>query len=876
MRMHWLYGVVVATALGLVGCGDPPPPPEVSDEARLAESIDDNIAEWLDKPRAELAGLCDDKVQYLHDHVTADRTNKDAELLPDLKPPVAPPVFHTARFSKKLGVSLPPYLADDARDREVAWHLARFGDIDAAKKITDPADADFLAQLERQRGARNYPVEWTRLVAMRLFDAELKLARGEVDGASELVHLHRQLNRVLDAKAKDGALGAALLPVGRRALTLAAPAFRAAPFNKAALADDITAALKEWEGVPGPRPALAVGADKKEVARFFRRPRQGRIFAVTTAADIARAVDLLALPIPSEDVEGVVAFLDGDGRLAEILAYYHSNAHQDFPRPVNLAHHLVDHGSSGTQLAESPGVLRQTYLAGTHSYQVSTFYSGSSGSAATAAMIRVGDLKGALAQPSLPAAARDLGAVHLDRSFDQNRLSLDPTLKPGAALETAREASVSRVQQPIREPKPQNVALAKEPDGDVVASVAVRWPATVNQEAVTKLLVPLWAAYGGCRIDGVEDAAGGHLAFSWENETTRYTLRLPFTEVGRPELVAADRRGADAIVRRQQDVAAFDQVQREARFKAGSPQRRLDRWLFERDVVLGMPKSEALLRLPKSPKKYRQTDTADGVTLYFLEPPDPKAGYSPRQLWVRFGPNDRVAEIRVRYVEGPGKPSLYDWLRRDRHGEPEVVASKWAGLWTDLGKKGSAARYRWRDDLTILTYERDGGGSEVALRDCPLEHPNGVPLPPLQYCWRGVDNCRLGDARADVLKHWPGELTTTPDGALVLGQPTTSAYDLVLVWFDNDRVSRVVAQHRAKGMLNDSDVPRLLQDAWSRDVDHLGVIRRQEAPQGQLLQGYGWHDDVTRVRIFGQDTANGPRLLTEWRDWPVAAKAANP
>src|SRR5262249_720652 len=205
----------------------------------------------------------------------------------------------------------------------------------------------------------------------------------------------------------------------------------------------------EWEGVPGPRPALAVGADKKEVARFFRRPRQGRIFAVTTAADIARAVDLLALPIPSEDVEGVVAFLDGDGRLAEILAYYPSHAHQDFPRPVNLAHHLVDHGSSGTQLAESPGVLRQTYLAGTHSYQVSTFYSGSSGSAATAAMIRVGDLKGALAQPSLPAAARDLGAVHLDRSFDQNRLSLDPTLKPGAALETAREASVSRVQQPI-------------------------------------------------------------------------------------------------------------------------------------------------------------------------------------------------------------------------------------------------------------------------------------------------------------------------------------------------------------------------------------------------------------------------------------------
>jgi hypothetical protein len=873
--MYWLRGVVVAAALGFLGCGNPPAPEDVSDEDRLAPSIDTNIAAWLDKPRADLADDCDLKTRYLRDHVTADRANKDAELLPDLKPPVAPPVFREAKFSKKRGVSLPPYLDEDGRDRDVAWHLARFGDVAAARKITDPADADFLARLDRLRYERNYPVEWTRLVAMELYDAELKLARGEPEGASELVHLHRQLDKVLDAKAKAGPLGAALLPVGRRALSLAAAAFREAPFNKAALGDDIKEVLaKEWQDVPAPQPALAVGADKKDVARIFRRPQQGRVFAVSNDADVARAVDLLTLPIPGEDVEGVVAFVDGDGRLAEVLAYYHSNARLNFPKPVNLAHHLVDHGSTGTQLAEANGVLRQTYLAGNQSYQVSTFYQGSSGSAATAAVIRVGDAKGALARASLPAAARDLGAINLDRSFDQNRLSLDASLRPASAVETTRESAVSKVQQPVREPRPQSVALTKEADTDVLGSVAVRWPSAVNPEAVTKLLVPLWAAYGGCRIDGAEDAAGGHLAFTWENDTTRYTLRLPFSEVNPPELVAADRRGPDGLARREQDVAAFDQVQRKARINAGNPQRRLERWLFTRDVVLGMAKKEALLRLPKSQKSYRQWNTADGVTLFFLEPVPQNAAYTPRQLWVRFGPDDRVAEIRVRYVEGPGKPTLMDWLRRDRNGEPEALTSRWAGLWTDLGKKGSATRYRWRDDLTIQTYERDAGGSEVTLRDCPLEHLNGVPLPPLQYCSRGVEHCRLGDARADVLKHWPGEPKDGPDGAVVLTPPNASPYDLLLVWFENDRVSRVVAQHRAKGTLNYGDVPRQLQEAWSRDLEGLGVIRHQDTPQGQLLQGFGWHDDVTRVRIFGQDTGSGPRVLTEWRDWPVPPKAA--
>ncbi len=51
MRMHWLSGgVVLAAALALVGCGNPPTP-EMVDDAHLANSIDENISEWLNKPR---------------------------------------------------------------------------------------------------------------------------------------------------------------------------------------------------------------------------------------------------------------------------------------------------------------------------------------------------------------------------------------------------------------------------------------------------------------------------------------------------------------------------------------------------------------------------------------------------------------------------------------------------------------------------------------------------------------------------------------------------------------------------------------------------------------------------------------------------------
>jgi hypothetical protein len=38
---------------------------------------------------------------------------------------------------------------------------------------------------------------------------------------------------------------------------------------------------------------------------------------------------------------------------------------------------------------------------------------------------------------------------------------------------------------------------------------------------------------------------------------------------------------------------------------------------------------------------------------------------------------------------------------------------------------------------------------------------------------------------------------------------------------------------------------------------------------GQLLGGWGWHDDSVRVWGFGQGSPDGPIGFVEWRAWPI-------
>ena len=76
---------------------------------------------------------------------------------------------HTCLGQEYVPVALRPLLRDDdfvfSNHRGHGHYLARFGDLEAARKIADPDERAKLAELHESLYDRNYPVEWTRLVA---------------------------------------------------------------------------------------------------------------------------------------------------------------------------------------------------------------------------------------------------------------------------------------------------------------------------------------------------------------------------------------------------------------------------------------------------------------------------------------------------------------------------------------------------------------------------------------------------------------------------------------------------------------------------------------------------------------------------------------
>jgi hypothetical protein len=884
MRTRWFGKYVFVLLLGLGGCSTQVATTEdrVPEDTttHLSDKIAISLADWLQLPRAELAKLVEEWTQTVGNQREQARSNVEAvQLLPQLRPPIVAVGFTEAKYSPAAGLSLPPYLKEGQEDAAVALHLARLGDGEAARKLAAPADKDTLAKIDACRGERNYPIEWTRLASLVLQNAELKLANGEPEGAAELVQLHRQLRSLLDAKTASGALGAALLPRGRQALTLAAAAWREPRWNKIALAADSDAALAEWGEAPDPVlafPSRAAG-------------RGGNWIAQTPPA-VQRALDLLALPLPSEGADGVAVLFDDKQNLAQVLVVYRPKLNELFPEPRQLALPLVEHGYKSEEPATSPGLTRQRWTGGGLSYEITVLTRGSVGGA----VVRVGraegvnppmEATGGLTPPAcLTHNWRDFGAVNLDRSFEQNRLNLAPD-RTGPSLEIKDADKLAAITQPAVKQPLAAALLQREAKEDLLAKLTLRWAADQDRNALCQLALPLWAAYGPARLQSEEEAGGGRFVLSWQNETTRLKLHLPF-EGKAPELVAEDSRGPAALKARAEAAAAFDCRERQQRIDAGKPRQRLPRFVQLPahgidDLRLGMTRKQVLAILPAA-RSLRVQPLSDGLNILVLNEPPAKATYWPRQVFVRFGTDKRVAEIRVRYQEGPHAPEpktpgLLDTLRAKRNGPPESLPATWAGLWTDLPARKQPALYRWQDDVTCMTYQRDSGSSEVVLRDCssPSHDPreNSRELPPLVFCRRGVEGCVLGDSQTEVRKRWRvSNPLLASNGAEILMMPANSPYDVLLVWYDNDKISRLIARHRQPTAPRAEEVGAALQEAWAADLDHLGFIRRTDGAVGQVLQSYGFHDDRTRVRLFAQETEEGIRLFSEWRPWPIAAQ----
>jgi hypothetical protein len=485
--------------------------------------------------------------------------------------------------------------------------------------------------------------------------------------------------------------------------------------------------------------------------------------------------------------------------------------------------------------------------------------------------VRIG---GAKAAGPLPPAVRDFGAVHLDRTYDQNRIQFARD-KTGAVVELDCRKGPGVLRLPILDPAPDSAVLERDHDFNLTSSLTARWPADEMPTAATKLAVPLLASYGSARIEGVAAPEGDYLAFLWEDARTRLTLRLPY-ETNSPAFKVENRLGseaADALVRAAE---IYDQAQRKARLEAGQPLRWLPRSQQLPEIQLGMTKKQVQDNLPRRASIDQQNLKGD-LSLIFHDEPAPGATYFVRQMFLRFSPDDRLSEIRVRYQEGPSKPedhhpALLTALKK-AGGEPRVLPAPWAGLWADLPpQEPKPALYRWTDDVTVLTCQRDGGGAEVILRDWPAAQTAEQAteaLPPLRFCDEGAAGVLLGQSRADVLKRFPKyKALENEDGVAVAGD---GPYETLAVWFDSGKVVRVVAQHEAKPA-NAADVTAKMQEAWIRDFDRLGALRRQDGAWGPVQQAYGWHDDKVRVRLLAQETADGVRLLTEWRYWPVTAK----
>jgi hypothetical protein len=839
-RAWYVLGVAALLGSGCGGRGGPGdgPAQSVAEVSAPSPEFQRSLAELLDRPRAELAALADEWAERVHHQQALYHEGQlRFELTPDLRLPLAVPVWRQAKYSAAAGVSLPPYLAEGAHDSGLALHLARFGDAEAARALGEPGDAVTLARIDALRLGRNYPAEWTRLAGLMLHHAEFRLAAGEGavgEAAQDLLRLHREVRQALDSRARAGALGAALLPRGRDVLCRVAAAWKAG--DHADLGKQAQEALAGWGEVPAPEPGLAPGTPREAVARLLGGTARGHALA---AAPL-RGLDVLSLPVPDVGVEAVVACFDARGRLAEVLVAYGPGVRDDYPQPAQLAHGLEEQAAGE---AVPGGLPRRRYrLAGGFLCDAlvppGSRYAGG-----------IVTLAGAEAEGiALP---RDLGLVHLNRSFGENRLRLDP--RQGGTRLTVRDAKVlAGLGLPVPAADRADVVVQREARADVIAGLTVDYTPRLRHRSLTEVAVPLWQAFGPAALRQ-DDQGGKALALVWEDARTHYVLRLPSADDATPDLRISDRanpRDAAELGRRAARARAWDRAERRTRLRGRRPLTRLARELEQ--VKLGQTRSQILAGLPADDSVLKR-DLPGGLLVTFVGAPA-ETGKTLRELFVRFDGRRQAAEVRVHYAgPPPAGRKLLDGFQA-LYGAPDAEAAAGKAL-------------GWQDDLTHLTCRPESAGLDVILRDRPPADEGGPPAA-AAYLPRGPEGCTLGTSLEEVVRTWGlgGQAEESP---LVLTPKEGGPHDAILVWLKGGRAVRVVARHaQADGTsLTPAEAGKAVAEAWGREAAVLGWPRRQEA-KGGVDRSWANHDDRTRVRVFWQQNAGeSRRLYTEWQAW---------
>jgi hypothetical protein len=843
-------------ALGLLGChrglpevefagGKPPPlvttaaPGGEFDFATPTEAMD--VAELLKAPRAELALRCDELEKAIR---RKDQLRMEGKLtfalLPETRLPLVPPVFREAAYSKDRGMSLPPYVPVDGFDAAVAFHLARWGDLEGALRLTDPNDEDTVRLIRETVPQKSYPLEWTRLVSLLLHDNQFSLATDNKEGAKNLIALHMQLRNVLDVKAKQGPLGAVLLGRGLGTLKQAAAAWKAS--NR----DDLDAPIKSFIASAGaPAYSVVMPRQMDELAQMFGA-RAGTMALIASAP--SRVADLLNLYVPTDEADTCVAFGDDAKKVIEILFTYRPTLF-DYQTAEQFTQPL-DELLAGGKNDPAGGCPRRVWEM--------------SRSRLEATLTPQHATLGGVVRLQAPGTARaielvrDFGTVTLDHSFEAGR-RMSAWTKRGPRVVLSEQAATG-LGNPLKGRRPAQVVIEREPGHDLVKQIVFEYSdVKETSPAAGKIAQPMFANAGQPSIV-FGDSGVGSIDFVWRDAKTRYNLRFPY---GRDKLVALEVSDASKIdlARRADAAAANDAAARRARLQAQTPFSAVPRQL--EGVKLGMSRADFKKALPRAPMPIER-EFAGGLMEAYLGPPQ-SADAVAREWFGRFD-NDRLAELRIRYVDHTAnKPGTFnkkfDGLKKQL-GAPESVKGTGA-LWADLPKRGNSVTHAWQDDVTTLTVHQEPYGLEIVLRDCPADYPEGAPLPPFAYLNRGVGDIKLGLTKEALVK-----LGAKPSegNSFIIDAAGQEWYDAIVAWVEDGKVARIVARHKTPTALKaEAQASRTLPEHWARDSRSVGWPSRQDMI-GPNLQSLATRDDITRYRIFWQEEPQGVSVFSEWKN----------
>ena len=311
---------------------------------------------------------------------------------------MALPIWQKARYSAKRDMILPPYLNEDAFDSNLALHLARYGDVEGARKIVDPKDTVARTEIDRLAKRRNYPAEWTRLVVLILHQAHYSLAEANNDGARRVVALHRQLTALMnDNEVRQSKLAVTLLSHGRSLLHESGPGLDGwrRPGRVRRAGQHRPELLGECAGAGAAVSPVAAGTAHPGWAVRARG-------SLVRASDTLRALDMLELPLPSKAVEGVVGLFEpnrADLGQEILVVYGHlHDVHENRPPGP----YWIDEQIGASSRARVP-------------FSMETLVS------PRVALVRFAPRTTAVPDSGRFALPRDFGPVHLDRTFEGNR-----------------------------------------------------------------------------------------------------------------------------------------------------------------------------------------------------------------------------------------------------------------------------------------------------------------------------------------------------------------------------------------------------------------------------------------------------------------------